>query len=169
MTKRLGPRATKAIDIVVELAKQLITLSTGVIAITISLAKDIFAGQTAGLGYLIASWIAYLFCITFGVWVLMAIAGVLDPLPKAPAKVAKREVQEGNDGKEREEPSGAPPPRKKMAYLGFNVRFPSALQIIAFLVATTLTAVAGWKQLSSIGKPVKAVASPAPSASPSAR
>jgi hypothetical protein len=163
MAKSLGSRAAKAIDIVVELAKQLITLSTGVIAITISLAKEIFAGQTAGLSYLSASWIAYLFCITFGVWVILAAAGVLDPIPRCPDKRAKRRTND--DDKPSSEPSRPLSPQPKATpYLRFNVRFPSAFQILAFVVATTSTAFAGCKQLTTIRQPTAAAPSPSASA-----
>lgn len=117
----LDERAKKAVDAVSDLAKQLITLSTGVIAITISFAKDIFGGNTRGNGLLMASWIVYLVCIIAGVWVLMAIAGTLDPTNSetpAPAATDKR-------------------------VLRGNVRFPAGLQVLAFVVATVLVALAG--------------------------
>jgi hypothetical protein len=115
-------RARKAVDAVSDLAKQLITLATGVIAITISFAKDIFGGHAGGNGLLVASWVAYLVCITAGVWVLMAIAGTLDPVT-SPNPTAKATAQDGR-------------------VFGGNVRIPAAIQVLAFVVATVLVAAA---------------------------
>lgn len=105
-------------SLVSDLAKQLITLATGVIAITISFAKDVFGGKAGGNTLLVASWVVYLVCIASGVWVLMAIAGTLDPSRPAASK--------GSGG----------------AFFGSNVRAPAALQVLSFIVATALVAAA---------------------------
>jgi hypothetical protein len=120
-------RVKKAVDAVSDLAKQLITLATGVVAITISFAKDIFGGHGGGNALLVASWIGYLVCITAGVWVLMAIAGTLDPAMPANG------VAKGGDGR----------------VFGGNVRLPAGIQVVAFVVATVLVAVAGIVELRS--------------------
>jgi hypothetical protein len=114
-------RVKKAFDAVSDLAKQLITLATGVIAITISFAKDIFGGHTGGNLLLEVSWLTYLVCIAAGVWVLMAIAGTLD--------LGKQE-------------SGAVPAGDGRVF-GGNVRLPAGIQVAAFVLATLLVAVAG--------------------------
>jgi hypothetical protein len=121
----LCERAKKAIDAASDLAKQLITLATGVIAITISFAKDIFAGRAAGNGPLMAAWCSYLLSIVAGVWGLMAITGTIDPARPAATK----------------EKGDATP------ILGANVRIPAAVQLIAFVVATGLVAWTGIAEL----------------------
>jgi hypothetical protein len=121
MNHAFDERAKKAVDAVSDLAKQLITLATGVIAITISFAKDLFGGREAGNGLLVAAWVSYLVCITAGVWVLMAIAGTLDP-----ARIPKSIAPEA-DGR----------------IFGGNVRLPAGIQVLTFVVATALVAAAG--------------------------
>jgi hypothetical protein len=68
----------KSIEVLLDLTKQMITLSTGFIALTITFRKDILGathhGQTAILG---AAWISFILCIVGGLLLLMALAGNL--------------------------------------------------------------------------------------------
>lgn len=69
----------KAFDFAQELTKQVITLSSGIIAVTISFVKDI-AGPTAPAGaktLLAVSWGFYILAVIFGVVTLMALTGSL--------------------------------------------------------------------------------------------
>jgi hypothetical protein len=73
----LVPRvdAPATFDFARETIVQLITLSTGVIGVSATFAKDFRNGR--GAGALFVSWIALLVSIVFGVWALMALTGTL--------------------------------------------------------------------------------------------
>jgi hypothetical protein len=100
-----------AFDYASDTTKQLITLATGIIAVSITFSKDIIGNTTAHRGVLIAAWITYLLSIVFGVWALLAMTGELQP---------------------RGQTSGDPSIRKS------NVTMPSIVQILSFIVATGL-------------------------------
>ena len=107
----------KAFDFACETTKQLITLSTGIITVTITFSKDILAMGKGGHNIiLMASWILFLLSIILGVWTLMALTGELEPVGK--------EV-------------------KKPSIRGKNVTFPSTLQILFFLMAIGLAVAYG--------------------------
>jgi cytochrome bd-type quinol oxidase subunit 2 len=89
--------------------KQLLTLATGIIAVSITFSTDIIANTTAHRWALITAWIVYLGSIVFGIWALLAMTGELEQTQANPPDPSIR---------------------------GGNVVAPSALQIIAFLVAT---------------------------------
>ncbi|MEL7980179.1 hypothetical protein E0L35_05905 [Halomonas sp. ATBC28] len=106
-------KTQKAFDFAADLVKQLITLSTAIIALTVTFAKDIFAENgDCFSGWLVAAWITYFLSIIFGVWALMALTGTLDP-PK------------------NKSPS--------LSIQGGNCRLPTGLQILAFLMGIGLT------------------------------
>lgn len=93
-----------------ETVTQLITLATGVIGISVTFAKDVRSrSKTGDRALLFRSWIALLLSIVFGVWTLMALTGSL-----AQDDVSQKTIYE------------------------FNVAFPSALQIIVFLVGIAM-------------------------------
>lgn len=102
----------KAFDFANDLTKQLITLSTAIIALTITFTKDIIGtvSDEAKL-FLMISWGIYLLSIIFGVWTLMALTGSLEPVKK---------------------------PKDPPSIRGRNVTLPCALQIISFFTATGL-------------------------------
>jgi hypothetical protein len=115
MTTFEEPRKS-AFDYASEATKQLITLATGVIAVSITFSKDIIGNTTAHRGVLIGSWIAYIVSIVAGVWALLALTGELQPR------------------------SGTKTPSIR----GKNVTWPAIIQIILFLGATAaLVAYAG--------------------------
>lgn len=68
----------KSFEVLLDLTKQMITLSTGFIALTITFRKDILGaahhGQTAILG---SAWIAFILCVVAGLGVLLTGAGNL--------------------------------------------------------------------------------------------
>jgi hypothetical protein len=70
-------RDAKATDLFQDATKQMITLSTGFIALTITFTKDIIGadhGQTAILGI---AWVSFILSVMTGVLVLMLMAGNL--------------------------------------------------------------------------------------------
>jgi hypothetical protein len=87
----MDERQKKAFDFAADLAKQLITLSTGLIALTITFWKDIVGGQhvtTPSWAYW--SWYALVLSALCGVWVLMALTGELQPTTSSSGKPSIR-------------------------------------------------------------------------------
>lgn len=102
----------KAFDFANDLTKQLISLSTGIIALTITFSTNIISAETGEFNrWIISAWIMFLFSIFFGVWTLMALTGTLEPKHGA----AKPSIR------------------------GINVILPSQLQILTFIVGMALT------------------------------
>jgi hypothetical protein len=112
----MEPRQEKAFEFAAELCKQLITLSTALIGLTITFWKDVVGTNQVHAKWLAYwSWYAFLASALFGIWMLMALTGVLEP-----TNAAKR---------------GPPSIR------GLNVVLPSALQILSFLAGLALLVV----------------------------
>lgn len=112
-----------AFDLAGDLAKQLITLSTAVLTLSITFTKDIVKEPSKGpLHLLKLSWLVYLLSICCGIWTMMALTGTLMP---------------------RNSPATGP-----ALTFGSNVRIPAGLQILAFIVATVLIIIYGVKVLS---------------------
>lgn len=103
----------KAFDFAADLTKQLITLSTSIVTVSLLFGKD-FPRQNL---LAVWAWTFYLVSTIFGLWTLMALTGTLAPLN---------------------------PPSTSFD-LGFNVRLPSALQIVAFAIAVVLTIIFVWR------------------------
>lgn len=102
---------TIAVNQVADLSKQLLTLATGIIAITISLGKDLFqAASPSALRLLRRGWLCMLTSVLAGMWTLMALTGSI--------------VAATID------------PRHKIFEL--NVRIPSCIQILLFLYGSLL-------------------------------
>jgi nitrate reductase NapE component len=115
----------KAFDFAQEAIKQLITLATGVLALTITFLKDVIKKAPAGsLPWLQAAWILYLVSITFGVFALLNLSGVLE--------------------RPGEDKSSPPNPLTPSIYRS-SIRMFAIVQIIAFLVAVGLTITFGFK------------------------
>jgi uncharacterized protein YegP (UPF0339 family) len=104
-----------------DLAKQLITLATGILALSITFIKDILKnhGQiiTRKLNY---AWLFYLLSVLFGILEMMAIAGSISGF--------------GSNG----------PPH---TIYDTNVRIPAFLQITTFLLGTLFLIIYGSKML----------------------
>jgi len=71
----------KAFDFASDVIKQLITLATGIIAITITFSKDIVGASmlTDSLAIFI-SWGLFILSVFFGILALLALTGTLDPI-----------------------------------------------------------------------------------------
>ena len=98
-----------------DLAIQLITLSTGLLALSITFTKEIVKTLSNFKEiFLRISWGFHMLSILFGVWTLMALTGTLMPLqPNAPGKPLQFQF-------------------------GSNVRGPAAGQVALFLLGTLL-------------------------------
>jgi hypothetical protein len=109
----------KAFIFASDIAKQLITLSTAILTLTVTFSKDIIRNTPTNIeaGLLMTAWIFHILSIFFGVWTLMALTGELEQLP-----IQNNETQI----------SPEPSTRK------FNVFLPALLQIGSFLLATIL-------------------------------
>ena len=106
----------KAFDFAADLAKQLITLATGIITITITFAKDFLPREATpdAKRWAMCAWCAFLISIVCGVWMLMALTGTLDQKPGKSYPISTR---------------------------GSNVTIPAALQVLFFLAGLLLTIV----------------------------
>jgi hypothetical protein len=103
----------KSFDFAADLVKQLITLSTAIIAITVTFAKDIFVvSGSCAFEWLFAAWIMFFICIFFGIWTLMALTGTLNPIKQS---------------------------QHSLTIQGVNCRVPASLQILTFLLGLAFT------------------------------
>jgi ketosteroid isomerase-like protein len=144
----LDESTKKAFDLASDSTKQLITLSTGILALTITFGKDVYQGfPTATKDILMDAWIGYLVSIVFGIFVLFALTGTVEPKRRAAARGAAAGTGEPDAGADASGGPGAgTPPGGAEAAAGpaqqsptiwtGSVRVFSALQIIAFLFAT---------------------------------
>jgi hypothetical protein len=114
----LSDATAKAFDFAQDVTKQVLTLATGIIALTVTFFKD-FANHATYTAEVVmgCSWIAYLISVILGVWTLMALTGTLQPLRSSNA--ARLSIQ------------------------GKNVRLPASLQLFFFLIALIMSVSAG--------------------------
>ena len=71
-------RQEKAFEFASDTNKQLISLSVGSVALTVTFAKDVFGGlSSTNSGWLLAGWIIHLFSVLAGLLALMAHVGTL--------------------------------------------------------------------------------------------
>ncbi len=86
--------AKKAFDFAGDLTKQLITLSTGVIALTVSFLKGATDGVSNVAQVLLASaWGFYLLSIVFGIATLMALTGRLERHGDGEASIYSKSIR----------------------------------------------------------------------------
>jgi hypothetical protein len=105
--------AKKGFDFASETTKQVMGLSTGIIALTITFSKDfVHEVPPKAINFLVWAWLAYLLSIVFGIMTLMALTGTLQP---------KSERGE------------------RPSLWGKNVTRPAGLQIFSFLIGLVLT------------------------------
>src|SRR5689334_20583813 len=73
-----GKRAEMSFSFAQETTKQVLTLSTAVVAFTVTFSKDIVTGTSYDARtYITTSWILFLLSIFFGLMTLCALTGVL--------------------------------------------------------------------------------------------
>lgn len=101
----------KAIDFAADVAKQMVTLSTGIVTITLLFSKDIVYGRAWAL----AAWICFLVSTLSGLWTLMSLTGTLLHLAKKG------------------------PSADKGFTLSANVLLPARFQVLSFILAIILT------------------------------
>ena len=100
-----------------DLAKQIITLSTAVVTVTVTFAKEFKTGAALSVPVTLQiSWLCAAFAIIFALWTLMSITGTLIQ--------RDRELPDSN-------------------VTDSNIRLPAFLMISAFLASILLTMFAG--------------------------
>jgi hypothetical protein len=110
-------RTEKAFEFAMEVTRQLLTLSAAILAVTITIARDI-EGEVA---WLAAAWFAFLVSIVCGMWGLYAL------------------VVELNPGRHRRD---EPP-----TLAASGVRAPALAQIGTFVLGTACLVIFGWTAL----------------------
>ncbi len=90
----MAKQAPKSFEFAQDLTKQLITLSTGIMALEITFSKDLIHKITdCARYYALISWVAFLLSIVFGMITLMALTGNLTRLEKGlPASIMRKNV-----------------------------------------------------------------------------
>jgi hypothetical protein len=110
-----GPLAEKAFDLGHDVTKQLVTLATAIVALTITFIHDLAANAWAtAIHFVEGAWLAYLVSIPFGIMTLLQLAGNLET-------EAKPSIYRG------------------------GILIASRIQIACFVLATALTTVFGMK------------------------
>lgn len=101
----------KAIDFAADIAKQMVTLSTGIVTITILFSKEIAFGRS----WAVAAWVVFLISTLAGLWTLMSLTGTLFEIAKGGAATGE--------------------PIK----LSLNVLVPARVQVFTFVLAILFT------------------------------
>ncbi|UOB18476.1 hypothetical protein [Abyssalbus ytuae] len=126
----------KAFDFAADTIKQLITLSTAIIALTITFSNDIVGANISNSSSIYWAWGLFLASVIFGIWTLMALTGTLQPMKK------KKKANQENE--EQKEQNGEPENEEESINInGFNVKLPAGLQILTFIVALIFTVIFG--------------------------
>ena len=107
----------RAFDLVTEITKQVLTLATGIVAISITFFKDFASHSNATARALIeSSWVIYALSVLFGLMTLMACAGHQQ---SAADQSASTTINAG------------------------NIRLLGGVQLVLFFAAVVLTVIAG--------------------------
>ena len=133
----LSTEQSKAFDFAQETTKQLLTLATGILALTLTFLKDIVSGAPTGTRHWLEwGWGVYIISIVFGLLTLMSLSGNLErPTMTKTRDSSGKKVKVGD--KEQEE-------WRSSIYCG-SIRFFATLQDMTFLVATILVVIFGIK------------------------
>lgn len=116
----MDDQTKKAFDFASDVTKQLITLSTGIIALTMTFLKDYAASASEPLKKCLAlGWGFFLLSVFFGLWTMLALTGSLGPKHGAAVNLDTK--------------------LSALSIRGRNITYPSFMQILMFLVALGLT------------------------------
>jgi hypothetical protein len=125
----MNEQSKKAFDFAADLTKQLITLSTSIVTLTLLFSKDLLGPKW--LAVLI--WTLFLLSTVCGLWTLMALTGTLAPAPTASPL--------SNSHRSNASPATDSADDSHSLQIGKNVRNPSTYQIVTFALAILLTIV----------------------------
>jgi Na+/melibiose symporter-like transporter len=123
----------KAFDFASDTTKQLITLSTALIAVSITFKGNFGEGGNETL--LLLCWVSFFLSVIFGIGTLMALTGTLEK--------STEEKTDENDKK------------VELSIYGTNVKRPTILQIIFFLLGLVFLGVFGGQSIYSDKKPIQ--------------
>lgn len=116
----------EGIKAAMDTAKQVVTLSTSVVALTVSfLEKIVEPHPSTGRmvpSTLFAAWVVYGLAILCALWTMMALTGTLNAIDRRTNGLPLSKTQ-----------------RKAVDAYGDNVRIPAFAMVLAFLVAIALT------------------------------
>ncbi len=114
----------KAFDFAQDVTKQVLTLATGIIALTITFFQNFAVKAPDGAKTLMAwSWVLYIASVFFGLWTLLALTGTLQPLRAS---------------------------TKAPSINGWNVRIPALAQLALFVAGLIVSVIAGIKALKGL-------------------
>jgi hypothetical protein len=121
-----GPRL-EGLKAAADLAKQIVSLSTGFVALTITFLKDIIEPSANGSrqvsGALVVSWGSFVLAILAALMTLMAVTGSMSAL-------------------ERQAGASAADEKRRLDAFGANVRLPALAMIALFVFAIAMAVVA---------------------------
>jgi NADH:ubiquinone oxidoreductase subunit 6 (subunit J) len=127
MENETDEKKIKAFDFAADTTKQLISISTGIIALMVTFSKDIVGNSINSKGLLAWTWGIFILSIIFGVLTLMALTGTLQPIKKENEENEEIELDINNG----------------------NIRLLSFLQVLTFVGAIILTGIFGYKSLNN--------------------
>jgi hypothetical protein len=131
----------KAFDFAADLTKQLITLSTAIITLTVTFSKDIINLYDSTIRYLLVlSWISFIISILMGILTLMALTGNLDPI--SPKKLKNADETQPD----------IPKKDPILTITSSNVTSTSKWQVWTFMIALILTCCYGYRAVSKQDK-----------------
>ena len=129
-----------AFEFAADLAKQLITLSTVILALTITFTKDLLKRvPSRKLWTLKAAWVGYFLTIVFGIFSLMALTGTL--APRTERSESKQVTEKTADLADK--PATHHPNEVKTIEIAQSARNYAKVQVLSFLTATILVIVYG--------------------------
>lgn len=134
--ENFNERTKKAFDFYADSTKQLITLSTAIIAVTITFAKDVL-GALPGFAKLplMIALIGYLVSVWYGLGTLLSLTGELQPIKFIKA------LQRQNSSPPESPPSFAIEDWPIPSIYAKKINHPSRMQVILFALATMLVVV----------------------------
>jgi hypothetical protein len=126
----------KAFDFAADTTKQLITLATGIIALAITFSKDIIgASELSNSELIFWSWGLFIFSIFCGIWTLLALTGNLQPMSKTNnVNIEKTDIEANSNELNN---------YCETNINTKNVKIPSILQILSFIIGLILTVLFG--------------------------
>jgi hypothetical protein len=125
----MDEQSKKAFDFAADLTKQLITLSTSIVTLTLLFSKDVLEPRWLA----VAVWVVFLISIICGLMALMALTGTLAPLPQPHALDSSKPIPQTPPVV-----AGGVVPEEPLV-IGKNVRICSGAQIILFGLAILMT------------------------------
>jgi hypothetical protein len=150
----------KAFDFAADTTKQLITISTAIITLTVSFSKDILGGAADSTKiFLIWTWAIFIASIIFGLATLMALTGRLLPMKKsaptqsvatnAPTAVTPAPSSPQLSTPNANQPATGNDPDDEIHINHGNIRFFSIAQVLLFSASIIMTGIFGYKSLST--------------------